>query len=70
MLFRSGIHVLGSDIIYIHRLLVFLTPYLHVYGVRICFIFMSDVFDVVRGGSRSHLLVGIYMIHHSPPLPV
>ena len=47
-----------------------LTPYLHVYGVRVCFIFLSDVFDVVKGGSRSHLLVGIYTMHHSLPFPV
>ena len=47
-----------------------LTPYLHVYGACVYFIFLSDVFDVVRGGSHSHLLVKIYMMHYSPPLPV
>ena len=47
-----------------------LTPYLHVYGARVCFIFLFDVFDVVKGESRSHLLVGIYTMHHFLPLPV
>ena len=34
------------------------------------FYLLSDVFDVVKGGSRSHLWVRIYTMHHSLPLPV
>ena len=34
------------------------------------FFFMYGVFDVVKEGSRSHLLVGIYTMHHFLPLLV
>ena len=45
-------------------------PILHVYGVCVFVFFMYDVCDVVKEGSRSHLLVGIYMMHHFLPLLV
>ena len=38
--------------------------------VRVLVFFMYDVSDVVKEGSRSHLLVGIYTMHHFLPLPV
>ena len=47
-----------------------LTPYLHVYGVCVCFIFLFIVFDAIKGGSRSHLLVKIYTMYHSLTLLV
>ena len=34
------------------------------------FYFMFDISNVVEGWSLSHLLVGIYMMYHSPPLPI
>ena len=33
------------------------------------FYFIIDVSDVVEGWSRSHLLVEICIMYHSPPLP-
>ena len=44
-------------------------PILHVYGVRVV-LFMYGVSDMVKEGSRSHLLVGIYTMHHFLPLSV
>ena len=44
-------------------------PILHVYGVHV-YLFMYDVSNVVKEGSRSHLLVGSYMIHHFLPFPI
>ncbi len=38
-----------------------LISYLHVYVVCVFFTFLFDVLDVLKGGSHSHLLVGIYM---------
>ena len=34
------------------------------------FFFMYGISDVVKEGSRSHLLVRIYMMHHFLPLPI
>ena len=38
--------------------------------VHVFVFFMYGVSDVVKEGSRSHLLVGIYMMHHFLPLHV
>ena len=67
---NDNLFILGYNVICIHDLFMVLTPYLHVYGVHVCFIFLSDMFDVVRGGSHSHILVRIYMMYHSPLLPI
>ena len=44
-------------------------PILHVYGVRV-FFFMYGISDVVKEGIHTHLLVGIYTMHHFLPLPI
>ena len=67
---NDELFIVEYDAIYTHVLLIILTPYLHVYGLCVCFIFLFDVPDVVEGGSCSHLRVGIYTMYHSPPLPV
>ena len=45
-------------------------PILHVYNLCMYVIFMYDIFDVVKEGSRSHLQVGIYTMHHFLPLSI
>ena len=55
--------------IIIHFFLWILTPYC-MCMVCVYIFFMNDIFDVVKEGSRSHLLVGIYTMHHFLPLPI
>ena len=45
-------------------------PILHVYGVCVFVFFMYGISDVVKEGSRSHLLVRIYTMHLFLPLPI
>ena len=46
-----------------------LTPYCMCMVCVVVF-FMYGVSDVVKEGSRSHLLVGFYTMHHFLPLPI
>ena len=45
-------------------------PILHVYGVRVYFLYMYDISDVVKEGSCSQLLVEIYMMYHFLLFPI
>ena len=46
-----------------------LTPYCMCMVCMVVF-FMYGISDVVKEGSHSHLLVGIYMMHHFLPFPM
>ena len=59
-----------SQMVYYHVFSYGYLPHTCMCIVRMFVFFMYGVSDVVKEGSRSHLLVRIYMMHHFLPLPI